>query len=415
MADRAAAEAHANLARLSTGDVQGLLSESTGSLWLKVLKVFRDSEVDGSILADHVATAGALRTFLREVLECEVNLLVATQLRNKLLLRAAQARVDHTAPPLGPQTNTLAFGGAPVTAVGGGHRVGGGGGGGAASGDTPAVVASGGGGCGGGGGGGGGEGGGGVGAARAAGGLGGTVGTAAGAGAASRRARDRGGAAAAAGAAAKDRRPQGWPSTGTKPCEACTFANTASATRCAVCDNPLPASERAMWSCSACTSRNSAMAVTCFMCETPRDGGGGPSARRRTGSGLARGAAAGDSGDGPAAAAAGDTDGGGGAAASERSISGTHFHVVLFGTPQLQAVWSCYCTLVPAAVPHAHACAHPSDRAYAPCAFCGRQVHIVSGAQRRKAVAEGVAAAPDRRSSSHLVLNTRLPMLRCCA
>ena len=319
-ADRAAAEAHANLARLSTGDVQGLLSESTGSLWLKVLKVFRDSEVDGAILADHVATAGALRTFLREFLECEVNLLVATQLRNKLLLRAAQARVDHTAPPLGPQTNTLAFGGAPVTAVG-----------------------------------------------------------------------------------------------GTKPCEACTFANTASATRCAVCDNPLPASERAMWSCSACTSRNSAMAVTCFMCETPRDGGGGPSARRRTGSGLARGAAAGDSGDGPAAAAAGDTDGGGGAAASERSISGTHFHVVLFGTPQLQAVWSCYCTLVPAAVPHAHACAHASDRAYAPCAFCGRQVHIVSGAQRRKAVAEGVAAAPDRRSSSHLVLNTRLPMLRCCA
>ena len=59
-----------------------------------------------------------------------MNLFVATQLRNKLLLRAAQARVDHTTLPLGPQTNTLAFGGAPITAVGGGHHVEGGGGGG---------------------------------------------------------------------------------------------------------------------------------------------------------------------------------------------------------------------------------------------------------------------------------------------
>ena len=130
MKDReAATEAYADLARLSTGDVQGVLAESTGSLWLKVLKVFRDSEVDGASLADHMTTAATLRAFLLDDLECDVNLFVATQLRNKLLLRAAQARVDHTTPPLGPQTNTLAFGGAPITAVGGGHRVGGGGGG----------------------------------------------------------------------------------------------------------------------------------------------------------------------------------------------------------------------------------------------------------------------------------------------
>jgi hypothetical protein len=128
MTDReAATETYADLARLSTGDVQGVLPESTGSLWLKVLKVFRDSKVDGASLADHMTTAATLRAFLLDDLECDVNLFVATQLRNKLL-RAAQARVDHTTPPLGPQTNTLvAFGGAPITAVGGGHRVGGGG------------------------------------------------------------------------------------------------------------------------------------------------------------------------------------------------------------------------------------------------------------------------------------------------
>ena len=60
---------NANLARLSTGDVQGLLSESTGSLWLKVLKVFRDSEVDGASLADHMTTAATLRAFLLDDLD----------------------------------------------------------------------------------------------------------------------------------------------------------------------------------------------------------------------------------------------------------------------------------------------------------------------------------------------------------
>ena len=100
MADReSAAEAYADPARLSTGDVQGVLPESTGSLWLKLLKVFRDSQVDGASLADHMTTAATLRAFLLDDLECDVNLFVAKQLRNKLLLRAAQVRVDHTAPP----------------------------------------------------------------------------------------------------------------------------------------------------------------------------------------------------------------------------------------------------------------------------------------------------------------------------
>eukprot|EP00750_Incisomonas_marina_P028840 INCI6973.1.p1 GENE.INCI6973.1~~INCI6973.1.p1 ORF type:complete len:234 (+),score=36.06 INCI6973.1:206-907(+) len=78
----------ANVAKLSTQEVQALLAGSTGQQFLNILRAIESNEVDGEGLAPHTNSAEDLRNFFQSELDCVVTLYAARQLHRKIIIAA---------------------------------------------------------------------------------------------------------------------------------------------------------------------------------------------------------------------------------------------------------------------------------------------------------------------------------------